>query len=47
MRDFDALRDFFSSASLVLLADLPFILMFLGIIWLIGGVQLTVQILLF
>ena len=37
MRDFDALRDFFSSASLVLLADLPFIFMFLGIIWLIGG----------
>ena len=37
MRDFDALRDFFSSASLVLLADLPFIFMFLGLVWLIGG----------
>lgn len=37
MRDFEALRDFFSSASLVLISDLPFILMFLGLIWLIAG----------
>ena len=29
MRDFDALRDFFSSASLVLVTDLPFIFLFL------------------
>ena len=28
MRDFDALRDFFSSASLVLVTDLPFIFLF-------------------
>ena len=32
MRDFDALRDFFSSASLVLVADIPFILLFLVLI---------------
>lgn len=37
MRDFEALRDFLSSASLVLVADLPFILVFLGLIAVIGG----------
>ena len=37
MRDFEALRDFFSSASLVLIADLPFIAMFIGLIWVIAG----------
>jgi ATP-binding cassette subfamily C protein LapB len=37
MRDFEALRDFFSSSLFVAIADLPFILMFLAIIWLIGG----------
>lgn len=37
MRDFEALRDFFSSASLVLVADMPFIILFLVLIGLIGG----------
>lgn len=37
MRDFEALRDFFSSASLVLIADLPFIVMFIGLIWMVAG----------
>jgi ATP-binding cassette subfamily C protein LapB len=37
MRDFEALRDFFSSASLVTLTDLPFIFLFLGLIWVIAG----------
>ena len=37
MRDFESLRDFFSSASLVLVADLPFVLMFLALIAVIGG----------
>jgi len=37
MRDFEALRDFFSSASLVLIGDLPFILMFITLIWMIAG----------
>ena len=37
MRDFEALRDFFSSASLVLLADMPFILLFLALIGMISG----------
>ena len=37
MRDFEALRDFFSSASLVLLADMPFIVLFLALIAIVGG----------
>lgn len=37
MRDFEALRDFFSSASLVLVADMPFIILFLVLISVIGG----------
>jgi len=37
MRDFEALRDFFSSASLVLIGDLPFIVMFIALIWMIAG----------
>ena len=37
MRDFESLRDFFSSASLVVLADLPFVLMFLIMIAMVGG----------
>jgi len=37
MRDFDALRDFFSSASLVLVTDLPFVFLFLFLIGILGG----------
>lgn len=37
MRDFESLRDFFSSASLVLLTDMPFVLLFLGMIALVAG----------
>ena len=37
MRDFESLRDFFSSASLVLLADMPFVLMFILLIAAVGG----------
>lgn len=37
MRDFEALRDFFSSASFVLLTDLPFMFLFIGLIFVIGG----------
>lgn len=37
MRDFESLRDFFSSASLVVLADMPFVLMFLALIAMVGG----------
>lgn len=34
---FESLRDFFSSGSLVVLADLPFLIIFLTLIFLIGG----------
>ena len=34
---FESLRDFFSSGSLVVLADLPFLIIFLALIFLIGG----------
>jgi ATP-binding cassette, subfamily C, bacterial LapB len=37
MRDFESLRDFFSSASLVLLADMPFVLMFIVLIAAVAG----------
>jgi ATP-binding cassette subfamily C protein LapB len=37
MRDFEALRDFMSSASMVLVVDMPFILMFIILIGVIGG----------
>ncbi len=37
MKDFEALRDFFSSASLVVLADLPFVLVFVLLIAVVGG----------
>lgn len=37
MKDFEALRDFFSSASLVVLADLPFVVLFVLLIAVVGG----------
>ena len=37
LREFDFLRDFLGSATMTVLADLPFVLLFLAIIWLIGG----------
>jgi len=37
LREFESLRDFFASASITALIDLPFILFFIAIIWLIGG----------
>lgn len=37
MKDFEALRDFFSSASLVVLTDLPFVLLFVVLIAVVGG----------
>ncbi len=37
MKDFEALRDFFSSASLVVLADLPFVLLFVALVAMVGG----------
>jgi len=37
MKEFETLRDFFTSATLVALIDLPFVFLFIFIIWVIGG----------
>ena len=37
LREFESLREFFTSGTVVALVDLPFIILFLGIIWLIAG----------
>lgn len=37
LREFETLREFFSSASLVALVDLPFIVLFVAVSWMIGG----------
>ena len=37
LREFDSLRDFFTSSTLTILVDLPFIFMFCFIIFLVGG----------
>lgn len=37
MREFETLRDFFTSATMTALVDLPFVLLFIGIIAVIGG----------
>lgn len=37
LREFETLRDFFTSATLVAVVDLPFILLFIGVIWIIAG----------
>ena len=38
LREFESLREFFSSAALVAMVDLPFVILFLIIIYTIGGV---------
>lgn len=37
LREFETLRDFFTSATLVAVIDLPFVLLFVAIVWFIGG----------
>ncbi|SLN73955.1 Toxin RTX-I translocation ATP-binding protein [Falsiruegeria litorea R37] len=37
LREFETLREFFTSATLVAVVDLPFITLFVGVIYLIGG----------
>lgn len=37
MRSFETLRDFFTSTTVVTLVDFPFVLLFLVLIWAIGG----------
>lgn len=42
VREFETLRDFFTSATLVAVVDLPFICLFLLVIWIIGGAAVVV-----
>lgn len=37
LREFESLRDFFTSATLVAVVDLPFIFLFILVIWLVAG----------
>lgn len=37
LREFETIRDFFTSASLVAIVDLPFIILFVAVIYTIGG----------
>jgi ATP-binding cassette, subfamily C, bacterial LapB len=37
LREFESLRDFLTSATLVTLVDLPFVVLFITAVWLIGG----------
>lgn len=37
LREFESVRDFFTSATLAALSDLPFVLLFVGVIFVIGG----------
>lgn len=46
LREFESLRDFFTSASLVALVDLPFILLFLIVIYWVSGVLVLVPLIL-
>ncbi len=41
LREFDSLRDFFTSATLTTVVDLPFVLLFIGAIWAVGGLQMA------
>lgn len=45
LREFESLRDFFTSATMTSLVDLPFLILFVGIIWVIGGVVAIVPLL--
>jgi ATP-binding cassette subfamily C protein LapB len=46
VRDFEAVRDFFATGTLTVLGDLPFVLLFLGVIALVGGPLVFVPMLL-
>lgn len=37
LQDFEAFRDFLTSATIATLVDLPFVLLFLAVIWWVGG----------
>ncbi len=37
LREFESLREFFTSGTVVAIVDLPFIFLFVGVIWLVAG----------
>jgi ATP-binding cassette subfamily C protein LapB len=37
LREFESLREFFTSGTVVAIVDLPFIFLFIGVIWLVAG----------
>jgi len=37
VREFESVREFFTSTTAATLSDLPFVLLFIGIVWVIGG----------
>jgi ATP-binding cassette subfamily C protein LapB len=45
LREFETLREFFASATVVALVDVPFILLFLGVIWAVAGPLVLVPLL--
>lgn len=45
MREFEALREFFNSATMTGLVDFPFSLIFIAVIWLIAGPQMALLLL--
>lgn len=45
LRDFEAVRGFFSSTTLIVLVDMPFLFIFLFIIWMLGGMMVIIPIL--
>ncbi|MCG7656795.1 type I secretion system permease/ATPase [Wielerella bovis] len=42
LRDFEAVREFMTSASLLAIVDFPFLLLFVSVIGLIGGIKLAI-----
>ncbi|MDF1853262.1 MAG: ABC transporter transmembrane domain-containing protein, partial [Verrucomicrobiales bacterium] len=44
-RSYESLREFFTSATIAALADLPFVLIFVGIIYLLGGTFVAMPVL--
>jgi ATP-binding cassette subfamily C protein LapB len=45
LREFESLREFFTSATLASIIDLPFVLLFLGVIFWIGGFWMVLPVL--
>jgi len=41
LREFDSLRDFFTSATLATLIDLPFVFLFLAVLYMLGGIYVA------